>query len=352
LKVAPPLIRKSSEGVMSKSDNLTRQEMVRIFEMHDSGKSNRKIGKIICRCHKAVGAVLNESRYYRRLTKWEKLSSFERARFVLEIREKRQKQSRKREWLKSRELREHVIGCLCKKRMSPEMIAETVGEHFPEMTLTAKAIYNFTKKARIDLQEYLPEKGIDRRQRVANRRSRFQEGAPPKNSIETRPAAVESREEVGHYEADTIHSRKGSKAAVLTIIERVTRQKWYFSLPNLEANTVLPVLLVFFQAIPEHLRKTLTLDNGSEWSEAYHKLEKVIPGFKVYFCHPYKAWQRGAVENANRQLRRFFPKGTDFSQVTKEQLRRAEILINNWPMKCLGWRSASKIYEEALKLAA
>jgi len=337
---------------MSKSDNLTRQEMVRIFEMHDTGKSNRQIGKIIRRHHTAVGAVLNERRYYRRLTKWEKLCSFERARFVLEIREKRQKQRRKREWLKSRELKEHVIECLCIKRMSPEMIAETVREHFPGMSLTAKAIYNFTKKARIDLKEYLAEKGIKRRQRVANRRSRFQEGAPAKNSIETRPAAVESREELGHYEADTVHSRKGSKVAVLTIIERVTRQKWYFDLPNLEAKTVLPVLLVFFQGIPEHVRRTLTLDNGSEWSEAYHKLEKVIPGFKVYFCHPYKAWQRGAVENANKQLRRFFPKGTDFAEVTSEELRRAEILINNWPMKCLGWRSASKIYEEALRSAA
>lgn len=333
---------------MSKSDNLNRQEMVRIFEMHDSGKSNRQIGKIIRRWHTAVGDVLNERRYYRRLTKWEKLSSFERARFVLEIREKRQKQKRKREWLKSKELREHVIECLCEKRMSPEMIAETVGDYFPGMTLTAKAIYNYTKKARIDLREHLPEKGIKRSQRVANRRSRFQEGAPPKNSIDIRPAVLG----LGHYEADTVHSRKGSKAAVLTIIEKATRQKWYFNLPNLEAKTVLPVLLLFFQGIPEHLRKTLTLDNGSEWSEAYHKLEKVIPGFKVYFCHPYKAWQRGAVENANRQLRRFFPKGTDFAEVTKEQLRRAEILINNWPMKCLGWRSASKIYEEAFNLAA
>ena len=352
LKVAPPLIEKSSEGVMSKSDNLTRQEMVRIFEMHDNEKTNREIGEILRRSHTAVGDVLNEKKHYRRLTKWEKLSSFEQARFVLEIRKKRQKQRRKRGWLKSPEIRQHVIECLCKKRMSPEMIAETIGEHFSGVTLTAKAIYNFTKKERIDLREFLPEKGIERRQRVANRRSRFQKGAPLKRSIEARPIAAALREELGHYEADTVHSKKGSKAAVLTIIERVTRQKWYFDLQDLEAKTVLPILMVFFQGIPAHLRKTLTLDNGTEWSEAYHKLEIVIPGFKVYFCHPYQAYERGAVENANKQLRRFFPKGTDFALVTKEQLRRAEILINNWPMKCLGWKSSSRVYEDALKLAA
>lgn len=337
---------------MSKNDNLTRPEMVRVFEMHDRGKSNREIGRILRRCHKAVGNVLKEKRHYKRVKRWESLDAFTRARFVVNLREGRLKNKRKRQWLKSPEILAHVIECLCKQKMSPEMIAETIGDHFPGATLTAKAIYNYTK-SRPYLRDYLPEKGVKRSQRVSNRRSRFQDGAPPKRSIEDRPMAASMRQEEGHFEADTIHSKKGSKAAILTITERVTRRRWYFKIPNLEANTILPILMVFFQNLPKHLQKSLTLDNGSEWSEAYHKLEKVITGFRVYFCHPYQAYERGAVENANKQFRRFFPKGTDFEQINDEETCNAERLINNWPMKVLGWKSSSKVYENSLlKIAA
>lgn len=337
---------------MSKIDNLRRHEVARVFEMHDRGESNRAIGKNLGRSHTAVGDVLREEQHYKRVKRWERLSAEERARFVIEIREKRRKQGRERPWLKRPEICRHVIASLCNEKMSPERIAATIGEFFPGVTLSAKAIYNFTKKARIDLRDYLPEKGEPRRQRVAHRRSRFQEGAPPKRSIEERPAEVEEKNIPGHYEADTVHSRRGGSGGVLTIRERATRNRWYFLLPNLEANTVLPILMLFFQRLPAHLRKSLTLDNGSEWSEAYHKLEKILPEFKVYFCHPYKSYERGAVEHANRELRRFFPKGTDFATVTEEQLRQAERLINNWPMKCLGWKRAGTIFEELLKKAA
>jgi IS30 family transposase len=235
---------------------------------------------------------------------------------------------------------------------SPERISGRFEEFFPGESLSAKAIYNFTKYSRVDVSEYLTERGKRRRQRVTDRRKKFQEGAPPKRSIQERPQAVEDRTELGHYEADTIHSCRGGKKAILTIRERALRRTWYFPLKNLEASTVLPVLMVFFQRLPGALCKSLTVDNGSEWSEAHHKLEKVLPGFKVYFCRPYKSYERGAVENANRDLRRFYPKGTDFGTVDEEQIKQAEKLIANWPMKCLGWRTTDEAFTEALKLAA
>lgn len=324
---------------------------MRIFEMHDRGASNREIGSNLGRSHTAVGEVLREQRCYKRVKRWERLTAEERTRFVMEIREKRRKQKRERGWLKSEAIRGHVLNCLCSsdKRWTPEMIAETLGDYFPGQSISAKAIYNFTK-SRPDYKAYLREQGRPRRQNVSNRRCRFQQGVPPKRSIEHRG---EITGDIGHFEADTVFSCRGSKAAVLTIRERALRKAWYFPIANLEADTVSPELMVFFQQLRRSgvTLKSLTLDNGGEWSEAYHKLEKVIPGFKVYFCHPYQAYQRGAVENANKQLRVFFPKGTDFAQVSFQTLKDTERIINNWPMRVLGWKSPAQVWEQQSRCA-
>jgi IS30 family transposase len=151
---------------MNKFDNLRRHEVVRIFEMHDQGRSNREIGRYLRWFLIAVGDVVKERRRYRRAKRWERLLAEERARFVMEIRQRRRSQGRKKQWLKSPQIREHVERCLCERKMSPEMIATTLGRHCSRTTLTAKAIYNFTRKARLDLRAHLPEKGKVRRQRV------------------------------------------------------------------------------------------------------------------------------------------------------------------------------------------
>jgi IS30 family transposase len=99
------------------------------------------------------------------------------------------------------------------------------------------------------------------------------------------------------------------------------------------------------------MRKTLLSDNGSEFSEL-HKLEKVFERkgqkFDVYYYDPYKAYQRGAVENSNSELRWYYPKKRDFSQVPKKELLAAENKINGKPMKLHKRRSAKAIYREIL----
>lgn len=337
---------------MRKINNLTLPEMERVFQMRRGGSSFREIGKRLDRDHTAILRLVKEEENWKRGYSFWSLTAGQQARWVSGLREKRRKKGRERGWLKSEAIREHVLKSLIDDHKTPEMIAETLGESFPGVSLSTKAIYNYLKKARPELRAHLPEKGRPRRQRITHPRSRFRDGAPPKRSIRERPQSVQTKEEYGHYEADTVHSRRGGKGGVLTIRELSSRHRWYFLLPNLEAATVLPLLMVFFQRLQPHLRKTLTLDNGSEWAEAYHKLEKVLPGFRVYFCDPYKAYQRGSVEQANRELRRFFPKGTDFAEVTAEELQRIQSLINHWPMKCLKWKTAEFVFLEALKQAA
>jgi len=172
-------------------------------------------------------------------------------------------------------------------------------------------------------------------------------GVPAKKSIHIRPALGEP----GHWEIDTVLSGRNGKGGVLTLRELDTKKTYYSLLKDLRAKTTMSVLLPFFQSLPESLCKTLTSDNGAEFSELY-KLEKVISGFSVYYCDPYKAYQRGSVENANGELRWYFPKKTDFSLVTPKELRSAEFKINGKPRRANNKRSASFAFKQLLIEAA
>ena len=109
-------------------------------------------------------------------------------------------------------------------------------------------------------------------------------------------------------------------------------------------------LVAMLMGIPAHLRHTLTQDNGSE--HALHAELERVTGVKVYFCHPYSAWERGTVENRNGIIRRFFPKQTDFALVSDEELMRLEKRINSTPMVVLDFLTPDEAEEIELKCAA
>jgi IS30 family transposase len=258
----------------------------------------------------------------------------------------------KRQRMKDEFVRGYVVAKLCKEHWSPEEISERLTIDHPEKGISFKTIYNFVKHERRDLQKYLTERGTPRRQRVCHRRGRIRQGAPTKRSIHERPEEVNQRIEVGHWEGDLVVSKRGENAAVLSLTERVNRKKLFRLIPNHQAATVLSVLRAVLEQLPPELRKSLTLDNGPEFSYSELKvLEEKYPGLKIYFCDPYAAWQKGGVENSNKDLRWYYPKGTDFSEVTKEALAEVEQRLGNRPLKCLKYRTPDECFP-ALKKAA
>jgi IS30 family transposase len=176
-----------------------------------------------------------------------------------------------------------------------------------------------------------------------NRRGKFKQAAKIKTSIHERPDEANGRKEVGHYEIDSILSKKGTKGGVLTIIDRLTRGKYFGHLENLEAETVKGVIRDFLYTRPESERKTITFDNGTEFAE-WQQLEKIFPGLKVYFCDAYRPAQRGSVERANRDFRRFAPKGTDFSTFTQSQVDNIAKIIATFPLKILNGLTSKEHY--------
>lgn len=168
---------------------------------------------------------------------------------------------------------------------------------------------------------------------------------PKLPSIEDRPEAVNQRREFGHWEMDLVVECSGSRAALLTLTERQTRQELIFKLPDKRAASVRAI----FNKLERNMGrkkfrerfKSITTDNGPEFLE-YDKLRQSIrdgPRFDIYYCHSYSAWEKGTNENHNRMIRRWFPKGTDFDKVNKREIAAIQNWMNGYPRKILGWKT-------------
>lgn len=170
---------------------------------------------------------------------------------------------------------------------------------------------------------------------------------PKLPSITDRPEYINDRSELGHWEMDLVVGKAGSRPVLLTLTERVTRQELIFKLPNRKAATVCSVFDRLERSTPRFKEKfqSITTDNGSEFL-VLQDLQRSIHGgkrFDVWYCHSYAAWEKGSNENHNRMIRRWFPKGTDFSKVTKKRVAAVQDWMNNYPRKILGWNTPNEM---------
>ena len=217
---------------------------------------------------------------------------------------------------------------------SPQIIANRIGMDKQGQSISHESIYQYIYHQAKELIKDLPRKGKSRGiNRASGRRPRAVEES--KRSIELRPVKANLRGEPGHWESDLIVSARHGKSSLLVLVDRQNRHLHLRLLPNRQAHTVRQALFTILQA---QVKKTLTVDNGPEHQELAF-LEPVFADndFKIYFCHPYCAWERGTVEAINGILRRFFPKKTNFDEVTAQQVQNVQDWFNHRPMKVLGY---------------
>jgi transposase, IS30 family len=319
-------------------------ELQYTFEMREKGYSMQDIGDKLGRSKSTISDWINnhKPRFTKGDEPWREMSYLSKARCVYEQMKVRKK-LKKRGHISSAVTRNYVIDRL-EQEDTPEHIAATMESDLGER-ICFKTIYSFVKKER-GLKKYLREKGKKRRQKIPTRKHKAIKGAPTKRSIHTRSEAVNNREVFGHLEVDLIvGNRGGGKEVILSLIERVSRHKWFILIPDRKAATVLAYLRGFLENFPAGTFNTLTLDNGSEFAYSeLIKLETVINELLLYYADPYCSFQKGAIERANRDLRRYFPKGTDFASVDKQDIKKATSKINKTAMKLHNWRTPEDVF--------
>jgi|GEM_PF-927322 len=319
-------------------------EVQQIYVMRGQGKSIRETAECLGRAASTVHRVVRKYRHpcY---TVWREMSLLERAKYSYEKLKANRRGGGNHGRLRNQVVRGYVLAKLIEEHWSPEEIAGRMPIDIAGESITPQTIYNFIRYERTDLRRFLMERGKPRRQRVVHPRGRFRQAAPRKRSIHDRPEFINRRTEVGHWECDLIISKRGSSQAILSVIERVTRKKIFRLIPNTRADTVHAALWAVFESVAPNWRKTLTLDNGAEF--AYSRLidlERRYEGLKLYYCDPYAAWQKGSVENSNRDVRWYIPKGTDFGEISKTSVAEVEERLGRRPLKCLGYRTPDECF--------
>jgi transposase, IS30 family len=224
---------------------------------------------------------------------------------------------------------------------SPKLIADVLARDHADDRLYRvshetiyKCLYVQTRGSlRADLHECLSTRRAARkpRGRSDNRRGVYSSGE--EFTISDRPPEVADRAVPGHWEGDLILG-PGGLSAVGTLVERATRFTLLLHLPgNHTAEVVAAAMIEAMHDLPEHLRRSITWDRGSEmanWRDIHLQLHA-----PVYFCNPHSPWQRGSNENTNRLLRFWFEKGTDLSGYTKADLKRIQDTLNRRPRPTL-----------------
>ncbi len=249
-------------------------------------------------------------------------------------------------------LRDHVAQKL-RERWSPEQICNALAVEFPDdegMRVSPETIYQaIYVQARGGLRREVADAlrtGRTRRKPHRSPDQRTSRFVDEMVMISERPAEAEDRAVPGHWEGDLIMGSR-NESAIVTLVERSTRYTLLGHLPGGHtAEEVRDVLTSLIATLPEHLRGSLTWDQGCEM--ATHKQFTVVTGVPVYFCDPHSPWQRGSNENTNGLLRQYFPKGTDLSVHSAEDLEHVAQQLNGRPRKTLGWKTPAERLRDLL----
>lgn len=189
-------------------------------------------------------------------------------------------------------------------------------------------------KAGGTLWKHLPRGKRKRRRRCPRQDGRGRGRIPNQRMIETRPAEVETRRTIGHWEGDLVVGANGT-GNLATLVERSSRFTLVGRTDTKEAPEVTRKICALFKPLPRKARSSLTLDNGKEF--ARHEEIARGAGLDVFFANPYHSWERGTNENTNGLIRRLYPKKSSFAGIGAAQLRRIDTFLNDRPRKCLGW---------------
>jgi IS30 family transposase len=314
---------------------LTERKLIATWKL--IGTSNKTIAKRLSRDPTTIGREIKRNGWSS--DNYEPLHAHNRANYRL------MKRSHGKPPLKNSKIYAYVLKRL-RQGWSPEQISGRLKKdhpkddswHISHETIYAY-IYHPDNKGK-KLWEYLRRGQKKRRRKTGRKVHRVR--IPDRISIHDRPKEVNQRKIPGHWEGDSIVG-KGKKTGLHTEYERVTSLIRFERLNGVTADQTLKAMRKIFNPFPKKLKKSTTLDNGLEMTKHSQT------GIQAYFADPYASYQRGGNENANLWIRYYFPKKTDFSTISDQDLKVVEWELNNRPRKRLNFSTPQEVFNYYLK---
>ena len=333
--------------IRKKTSRLTLKERIQIETLLKENRSKSYIAKILNRSRSTITREVNKwvqtdkDKYAAELANWNAKDDYLNKRNTDKI-------------SIHKKLRVYVFRGLL-SQWTPEQIAGKLKLDFPNdpiMSISHESIYRYIYT---QPQARLNKKLINLLVRKKKRRrpSKKKRGTGSKIinqvSIDNRPKHIDLRQEIGHWEGDLMIG-KNQKSAIGTIVERKSRYTLIVKLKARNSKEVAKMFSKTLNKLNPILKKTMTYDNGTEM--ARHEKITQKTGMKIYFAHPYSSWERGTNENTNGLIRRYLPKGTDFTLINEKQLMIIQEKLNNRPRKIIGYKTPKKIIDSELKFVA
>ena len=330
---------------MKKQHYMTIDERYKLEVLYNEAKMPiAKIAKILGFCRQTIYNEIQRGSYIHNCG-W-----YDETRYSAQKAEKEHKyaQTAKGRPLKignDREYAEFLEKKIIKEKYSPAAALAAARKAGYKTCICVATLYNY-----IDNKVFLKlsNKNLWIKSKKKTKKTEERRIAHPKlPSIVDRPEYINNRSCTGHWEMDLIVGKAGSRPVLLTLTERVTKKELIFKLPNRKAATVCAVFDQLERSTPNFNQKfqSITTDNGAEFM-VMQDLQRSIYGgkrFDVWYCHSYAAWEKGTNENHNRMIRRWFPKGTDFSKITKKRIKEVQNWMNNYPRKILNWNTPNEM---------
>ncbi|MFM0773768.1 IS30 family transposase, partial [Streptococcus suis] len=285
-------------------------------------KSNREIARLLGKAPQTIHNEIKRGTTLQQVRKrvYKKVYSADYAQTVYQFNRKRSV----KKIILTKEMKEKILH-YHKQKFSPEMIVKK-----KQMKVGISTIYYWFHNGHLGLKK---SDMLYPRKRKGIKKHASPNFKPAGKSIEERPEVINLRLENGHYEIDTVLLTRAKNQCLLVLTDRRSRHQIIRLIPSKTAEAVNQVLRLL---LAEYHILSITADNGSEFS----RLVEVFPEEHIYYAHPYSSWERGSNENPNRLIRRWLPKGT--KKTTSKEVAFIENWINNYPKKCLGYKSPSE----------
>ena len=308
--------------------HLTLEERDRIAQLRHQGADQKEIARAVERCPSTISRELRRNH-----TDGEYFAAHAQ----------REAERRRQERPLVRKMEDPEINQAVRDRLaqdwSPEQIEGRMRQEDSDDRVSSQTIYTWIEQDedRDHWESMLRRRG----KRPYRRKNATTTGDAAR--IDQRPEVIEERLRLGDFEGDTVLGPPGT-GGLATLVDRKSRFTIVVKVQSKNADHVHEKIKQRLKELDDERRHSITFDNGTEFARC-HRLEKHL-GIELYFADPGRPYQRGTNENTNGLIRQYFPKGTDFRDISHNQVRQVEKLLNDRPRACLGFRTPGEVFFE------